>query len=433
MSLKYRALNFKRVFATAGACAIGSAGLHGANVTGLTPQEQSKWWLLSGSFSTFYDDNTFNRPDSVGSGANKVNYTDQGSLGLEFKPGVAVNLPGTRTLLAASYDYSLNFYENRPEQKLDQTHWFDFRVNHRLSERYTLEATDQLILADEPAVTGKTVTEFGREDASSLRNRAALEYTAVITPIFGLLAGYGHYLQDYENESYSRSLDHTENSLHADARWYRSQNHLYFAGYRLGMLDYTAPNFDIFRPPTTIHPNIKNTTTHALYVGGEQDLTRQLEARWYVGGQYADYYNSGESTISPYADANFTYTYQRDCTLRLGANIGRFASDTQIVDEESVTLDQLVYAVILGATHRITSRISGNVQFQFQHAVFNGGVDDGSSDDYLTFTLGADYKLREYLWATASYTFSKLSSGRNGGEALSFDKNRISFGIRATY
>ena len=54
----------KRVVASAGIFAVGMAGLRGANVTGLTPQEQGKWWIVSGSLRGFYDDNSLNAPDA---------------------------------------------------------------------------------------------------------------------------------------------------------------------------------------------------------------------------------------------------------------------------------------------------------------------------------------------------------------------------------
>ena len=73
----------KKVVASAGAFAVGMAGLQGANVTGLTTQEQSKWWVVSGSLRGFYDDNSLNSPDALA----------EPSPGFEIHPGVSLNFP----------------------------------------------------------------------------------------------------------------------------------------------------------------------------------------------------------------------------------------------------------------------------------------------------------------------------------------------------
>ena len=52
----------KSVMASTAAVAFGAAGLQGANVTGLTPQEASKWWNVSASLRGFYDDNNLYAP-----------------------------------------------------------------------------------------------------------------------------------------------------------------------------------------------------------------------------------------------------------------------------------------------------------------------------------------------------------------------------------
>lgn len=453
MSLKYRALNLKRAVVTAGACAIGAAGLHGANVTGLTPQEQSKWWILSGEINTFYDDNTFNQPDKTDVqspnprvGTKRID-TSNASFGTQLKPGVAINLPLDRTLLNASYDYTLDYYENRPQHKIDESHRFETRLNHKFSPRYDIDISDIFEVSDQPAVPGQNqaANVSGRLNASNTRNRAAIEFNALMTPVFGLMAGYGHDLTDYRAQAYSQSLDNTENSIHMDARWLTSQRTIWFTGYRLGFVDYTGPIASFFSIDTnsvvgvtnivieSVSPTIKNALTHTFYFGAEQELGPRLETQWRLGVSYADYYNRNQSSWVPYLDGTATYTYQRNSTIQFGANINRYPTDTGIGDANETTLDVLAFNIFAAVNHRFTARITGNAQFNYQRLIYNGGLQDGLSDDYYSLSLGASYQLREYLWATAAYSYSTLKSGRIGGSAINYDKNRISLGIRATY
>lgn len=449
-----------RVIVTVVACAAGVMKLHGANVSGLSAQEQSKWWLLSGSVSSFYDDNTFNRPDisvpqeirifrpgttNYVSRTNRVNLRE-GSLGIQVRPGVAINLPLTRTLLRASYDYTLDFYENRPDQKIEQEHLFDFGLNHKFSPRYDIDFTDTFSISDRPAVLGENeaATVFGRADASNIRNRAKLEFSALMSPTFGVLAGYGHDLTDYDSLGYSQTLDNTENSAHVDARWFASQNTMLFTGYRVGLVDYFGPpTFIGFKTNTNPRldpivpvfqgPEIKNVLVHTVYFGAQQDISRQLAVQGRIGVSYADFFNRNESSISPYVDGVATYTYRRDSTIQLGANIDRYPTDTGIGEEDRVTLDVLALYVFLGVNHRFTARITGNARVGYQKLVYNGGDNDGKTDDVYSLSLGGDYKIREYLWLTASYSYSMLESGRPGGEFISYDKNYVSVGVRATF
>lgn len=441
------------------ACATGVMKLHGANVTGLSSQEQSKWWLLSGSMSTFYDDNTFNQPDYLeiptagGRGTRRVPLA-KGSFGVQMKPGIAVNLPLSQTLLTGSYDYTMDFFEARVDSQIEHTHDFQGGLNHKFSPRYELDFQESLTLSDRPSAgKNEATTIFARQNASNLRNRAALEFTALMSPGFGLLAGYGNDYTDYENRSYSQSFNNIQNSIHLDARWYVSPQTLLFTGYRIGAVDYFGPKLPLSPTFTTnITPNLsggfdtnrvetrryasptaKNQFSHTVYFGAEQELSRQLKAQWRLGLNYADYYNQGLNTISPYVDGVATYTYQRGCTLQLGAKIDRYPTDTGIGEAEHVTLDVLAVNLFASVYHRFTERITGNGQISYQKLIYNGGDNDGKTDDVYTFSLGADYKLREYLWLTASYSYSELNSGRLGSELISYYRNYVSLGIRATY
>src|SRR2546426_4432363 len=124
----------KSVIASTGVFAVGVAGLQGANVTGLTPQEASKWWSVSASLRGFYDDNSLN-----------ASHDTKASLGVEFSPTFSVHLPMERTILSATYRYTLDYFEARPNHNMDQQHEFDTRLNHKFTERYTANFDDSFV------------------------------------------------------------------------------------------------------------------------------------------------------------------------------------------------------------------------------------------------------------------------------------------------
>src|SRR5688572_18292217 len=103
--LKSSALNMKRVVAAFGVCAVGVTSLQGQNVTGLSSKEAKKSWNVSASLRGFYDDNSLNQTKE----------NAEPSFGTEFSPEFSVNLPLERTLFTASYKFTLNYYEARPD------------------------------------------------------------------------------------------------------------------------------------------------------------------------------------------------------------------------------------------------------------------------------------------------------------------------------
>src|SRR5206468_5958809 len=131
----------------------------------------------------FYDDNSL-----------YAHRDELASFGLQFSPGVSVNLPTERTLVKASYLFTVNYYEARPKNNVDQIHQFDARLNHRFTERYTVNLDDSFVSTSEPAVVdqgaGAQSSFLRTSDFSAIRNRGAIDFTARLTPIFGVSAGY---------------------------------------------------------------------------------------------------------------------------------------------------------------------------------------------------------------------------------------------------
>jgi len=424
----------KRVVASAGVFAVGMSGLQGANVTGLTPQEQSKWWIVSGSLRGFYDDNSLNQPDAVA----------QSGTGFEIHPGISVNLPGERTLFSASYDLTLNYYEGRPSEKIDQHHLFDTLLNHRFSERYDVNAQNSFVYSDEPAVLdgsrGAVDTVVRRGDASAFRNSALIDFSGRMTPVIGFVTGYRNNFRDYTQAglaSYSALFDSVEHQFHLDAQWYRSETTIYFTGYQFGLLDYTSSDpigFGLIpglsRPQLgTIFPRSKNNRSHYFYLGLRREFSRQLSTTARVGAQFTDYYNANESSWSPYVDLKADYTYLPGSTLQVGVNVQRGAADTGVVGGE-LTLDTLAAVFYASLNHRFSSRFSGAVSLNYQNNTYNGGGFDGESNSYFTIDSRVDFKLREYLFAELGYTWSLYASTIPG---VDFTRNRVYLGIRATY
>src|ERR1043166_1518351 len=225
-----------RVMVSTAAFAVRAVGLQGANVTGLTPQEASKWWNVSASLHGFYDDNNL-----------YVHKDAKASFGTEFRPGLAVNLPLERTVLSASYKFTLDYFEARPKNNVDQQHEFDARLNHKFTQRFNVNFDESFVSTSEPEVVDRgagALSSFQRPaDFSAIRNRAVIDFNARLTPVFGVAVGYQNNFYDYANtgvNSLSALLDRTEQLFHLDGQWFTAEHTKLFLGYQYGLTDYTS-------------------------------------------------------------------------------------------------------------------------------------------------------------------------------------------------
>jgi hypothetical protein len=420
----------KRVVASAGIFAVGVAGLRGATVTGLTTQEQSKWWVLSGSLRGFYDDNSLNAPDAQA----------EPSTGFEFHPGISLNFPLERTLFSASYDFTLNYYQDRPSEKVDQSHVFDARAYHRFTERYEVNIENIFNYADEPAVFD-VATVQRRGDSSGLRNQAFIDFSGRMTPVLGFGVGYRSHLRDYTQTgpgSYSALLDSVEQQLHLDVQWFQSEKMFHFAGYQFGVFNYTSSDpigLGFVGPghgglPVIVYPDSKDNRSHYFYVGTKRDFSQKLAGTIKIGVQHTDYVNANDSAWSPYLDLKFNYTYLPGSSAQAGMTVLRIPADIGIVSNEELTLDSLASSLYASVNHRVSSKLSTALYLSFQHTTYNGGTYDGDSNNYLTIDSRVDYKLREYLFLDLGYIWYLYNSSIPG---VDFTRNRVYFGIRATY
>src|SRR5258706_13123813 len=136
----------KRIIASAGLVAVGVTSLHAAYAPGLTPLETSKPWSISAAVAGFYDSNYAQAPYGSVSGSSKD------SFGISVTPTVSINMPMDQTFIGATYLYSMHYYEARPNDKIDQTQEFNLKIDHKFSERYSINFIDSFAYSSEPDI-----------------------------------------------------------------------------------------------------------------------------------------------------------------------------------------------------------------------------------------------------------------------------------------
>ena len=408
---------------------IGTAKLRGQNVAGLTQLETSKRWTITANVGMFYDDNNLSSPTDP-----------QGSFGFEFDPHIAVNLPLARTVLKASYDLRLNYYEARTSDNTDREHQFAGEINHRFTELSTLDVSETYIRSTQPEVMGGNAqTTFLRGNLGHWRNYFRSDYTVRLAPTYGMSMGLRNDWFAYDQSGFagslSSSLDRSDTRVHVEGHYYANERSRYFAGYQIGFLEYTSSDdlgtLPAAEPPfvTIIPASYRSSRAHSFYVGFDRRFSPRMTASTSVGASYTDYYNQNFAGWSPYLQMRGTLQLLPGTALEAGAQVSQTATDSG-VGQTGVTRDQLSTVFDVRAGHRLTPRLQATVTFFFQHSIYNGGDFDGQADDNYEVVPGLEYKITENLYTRVDYTRQELFSSR---PLSSFTRNRIFVGMRVAF
>jgi len=357
----------------------------------------------------------------------------------------AVNLTLDPTLIGFSYSYDMRYYAARPRHEADHSHRVTLKINHAITERYKLEVSDSFNYAQEAELEGIVSNPTGtlRNEQSYAHNTGRLAFSAELTPILGLLAEYQNDYWDFEQRgdgSLSALLDRIEHLGSISARWQATPNTVGILTYSYGLIDHLShESLDLrnaFAPGLfVVDPGTRDARSHFVSVGAEQTFTSQLTGKARVGAQFTDYPNAlpnqDNSVVSPYADASASWTYNPGSYLQLGVRHQRNQTDvgfgtagtTPVQDQESTG----IYGVV---NHRIAPNLTGSLLGQIQHSSFRGGGLDGRVDNLGAVGVNFAYQVNAFITAEAGYNYDRLDSDLAG---RSFTRNRIYFGLRATY
>jgi predicted porin len=413
----------KQVFTSVGIMALGAASLYAYDPE-MTRQLSGRPWTVAATVRGFYDDNVTTSSSRF----------KEDSFGLEVSPSAHLNLPMEQTFISLGYIYSLRWYQDRDPNEIDQSHEFNAKLRHQFNPRHDISVDESFILTSEPTIAERfgiiTSPVRTRTDSDILHNRASINYMAGLSQRVSLGIGYNNDLYDYEQEgagSRSALLDRLEHLIHADARYQFNPSLVGLIGYSFRLTTYTGD--DVIFPG--LMSDDRDSHSHYGYVGGDYDLTAKLRATVRVGGQFTEYSEADESSVSPYADASLTYVFRPSSSITVGVRHDRNATDIVNPDGKGTpTLDAESTVAYLQLIHQITSKLTGSLIGQYQTSEFNDGASDGQVEDLYLLGVNLSYSFNRHFSAEAGYNYDFLDSDVNGRD---YHRNRVYLGVRATY
>lgn len=457
-----------KITTTAGLLALGAVSLKAEMFAPAEGSQQAaKPWTVSATLRGFYDDNYTTSPKS---GAGVVGGR-RDSFGFEVSPSANINMIMDQTAFSLGYVYSLRWYEDRDDLGLsatDQSHQVSAKLSHAFSPRYKIDVSDSFALFQEPNLADPGIlTTYYRTEGDNIRNNVAGSFSAGITDNLAVVLGYSNLFYDYDQEandisgfpffgvnSRSALLDRVEHQGTIDIRQVLLPKTVGVAGYRFQYVDYTSGDLiGLPVPGLAYRPDARDSYSHYMYLGVDQQLLSNLNGSVRVGAQYTKYdkldqlpaliAQPEDSNWSPYVDANLTWTYMPGSYAQLGVKHQRSQTDVGVVlaptaapilDAESTTVyGSLNHRIFGGVGHGLVASLVG----QYQNSSYDNNVAPDFSDNYFLAGVNLTYEINRFLATEVGYNYDRLDSDLDsaaaGGIPRSFTRNRVYIGVRASY
>ena len=407
---------------------------------------------LSLGLKGFYDDNIYTRPSSSSA---KIK-----SWGFDVTPGIKYDISTGATTASFGYTVDAKYFDKRSKDDAvnniksdpwDYAHYVNGRLTHAVNEHVSFEVGDSFSVSREPEqfLTG----QVARSKADLTSNRASIAGDIALSDEFKLVPSYKNNLYDYSDIGYKTALNRMEHLPQLDLRYQFAPETAAILGYRYGVVNFDK-NLTLFSllklVPTAggVAPSIiavpssaRDSESHFIYAGVDHRFSPELSASARVGAEFTDYVNASlyspgsHTTTSPFADANIKYDFAKNSSAVVGVRHQRNPTDAIFPDSTGrFTFDQESTLLYASLGHQFTARLRGTLNGQYQNSSFKGGAIDSQKEDLYGVGIGASYMLTDYLYAEASYFYDKVTSASGTVLALrDYTRNRVFFGIRATY
>jgi hypothetical protein len=430
----------KKIVASVGLVAVGASGLQADLVPGLTA-ESGKPFTLSATLRGFYDDNPSTLPNSA---------NPEGSFGFEISPGIEFAFPMEQTSLSFGFIYDYKWYENELVNSTghDQnTYDFHAALTHAFSERYSISVRDSYVIGQEPDFlrSGNSFTTFQSYSGNNSRNYGAIDFSAQLTPQFGLELGYANTLTGYADDDGSANplivsnaglLNELDNVVHLDGRYQLQPQTIGILGAQFRDTLFTADQtLGFYNDGTPVMSSSRNARSYYGYVGVDHNFRPDLTGSVRAGGRYTDYYNTlvDQNQVSPYAMLSLKYTYLPESSIQFGGSYDYIPSSltSGVTANNEINTSAQAGTVFVAVSHRIMPKLYGGLQAQYQNTSFYGGTYNNQGENFYLVGLNLRYQFTPNFSSEVGYNYDNLQS--NVPIQGSYDRNRVYIGVTGSY
>jgi hypothetical protein len=362
-------------------------------------QEQGKALTVSVRAGVSHDSNLFG-------GA-----TDQvGSTIWELAPRVIYNASVTpQTFVSAAYGLTLDEFDNRPGEKLLDSHNLTLRAAHAFSQSSTIDVNDVFMISRNPASLLNGVPL--NADQSFQRNQVDAHYETPVTAKIGATMKARSIYYHYRNAILGRSLDRVENLYGLAGNYAVLPEAKLVAEYR---------HQDVFYRKLG---EFKNKRSDFVMGGIDYEVARKVStsAR---GGLEWRHRVAERSVVAPYAEFSAKYSYSETSFVS-----GGYAYTLEETSDTARFNDTKTNRFFVNVQQSLTAAIVASASADYEPAVLQGrrgvlNVDENSTR--LGFAL--NYLPTKNWIVSASFDYDHVKSDDPGRD---LDRRRV--GIDVTY
>lgn len=310
----------------------------------------------------------------------------------ELAPRIAYNVSATpQTFLSAGYELTLDQFDNRPGDKLLDSHDATLRLAHSFSPATTLDVNDHFAISRNPQslLAGVPLNS----DQSLRRNQLDGRFSTELGPKLGVALKARSLYYRYRNTALGRSLDRLENlyGLSAD---YALLPELKV----VGEVRHQDVNYRHFG-------DTKDKTSDFLMGGLDYRVAQTMMVSGRLGFEKRERATERDTT-SPYAELYGKYDYAPGSFLAGGYGYS--------LDETSDTArftDAKVHRFFVNVQHRLTALITASASMSYEPSRLLGrrGIAD-IDEDTTRGGLALSYLPTRNWTVSASYDYDRVSS-----------------------
>lgn len=366
--------------------------------------QQKKPYSVSVGIRQGYDDNIYTSSNN-----------EKGSFTTGIQPSFLINYPLDQTLLSGRYTFDSLYYWDREGDGWDLSHELVGRINHSVSERLNLDVRERFRYAQNPEILDSASAL--QRNGNYINNTASLQGSFQWTPKFGTVTTYTNDLYDYEDQITKQTNNNMSQTVNQDLRF---------------LIDPTVTivTGGIFQNVSYEYAD-RSYNVYTGNVGADWTLSPQVTVTGRVGGQYFDPGDGGSGSTSPYGSLGLNWVL--GARSNLSVKYSHSLSQTDIATAYAQEADTITSTFSYQWTPRFSTSLQGLYTFgsyTTQTDIPNSGMGD-YEENVATLTLGATYKLNEWLDLDASYRFTNVANDTLRDRE--YTRNQISLGIRGTY
>ncbi|MEO6876138.1 MAG: outer membrane beta-barrel protein [Opitutaceae bacterium] len=371
-------MNFLRILVVGGLLAALPAW---AVYAPIPEQEQGKEWAITLRGGITHDSNIFGAQSGAIS-----------SMVYEFAPKIGFNSAlSDQTFLSASYQVTLDYFDNRPGDKLLDSHDLMARLDHTFSAVSAIHVSDDYAIVRNPQslLSGVTLNT----DQSYKRNLFDAHGELGILPKLGATAKVQSIDYAYDNDTLANDLDHTENL------------------YGIGLTHAFLPEVKIvgeYRHGDILYRDGGSTKNkHSEFVIGGVDyaVAKQLTATARLGYEWRK--RDGEDNAdAPYVELSLKYEYAQGSFFSAG-----YVYTFEETSNQTLYTDTKVNRLFFNVQHAVSARVFASASIDYEPSVLQGRLGLPNVDETTTrLGFALTYVPAKNWQLTASYDYDDINS-----------------------